>query len=97
MKPFPCVEDTIDVTYGTTTVRLWINRPSKDIIKLWMDLDGPYIEIKNKLATYPPLDELINWLVTLPNVNAVQVMEKYEDVVLGTVVYTVPFENDVHG
>lgn len=93
---FPCVENTIDVTYGTITVRLWINVPSKTLPELPTLFDGPFLEIKEKLKTKPIHEELLAWLVTLPNINAVQIMESYGDIILGTVIYTVPFE-DVHG
>lgn len=98
MKPFPCIESTLDVTYGSRTVRLWINRSD---VPSTLARHVSYIvtEIKEKLVSKIAVDELIMWLAALPNVNAVQVLERDEEessIVYGTVVYTVPFE-DVHG
>lgn len=71
---------------------------------MWMDLGGPYQEVDAKVRAMvrdnASVEEFITWLVTLPDINAVQVIEEYASpfgvVKLGTVVYTVPFE-DVHG
>lgn len=99
MKQFPCVESTIDITdgFGFRRVRLWINRkdiPKAPELEFYQEIE----QIKNKLAD-PSIshDELLLWLSAAPNVNAVQLLQKFGDREwYGTVVYTVPFE-DVHG
>ena len=107
---YPCVENTIDVTYGDITVRLWINRPSKTPVKCWEELHVLYNTgsvvpynfceyVMNEIRKHPEPKDLIKALSSVA-VNAIQVMKKYTtfcgEVTLGTVVYTVPFE-DVHG
>lgn len=96
MKPFPCIESTVDVTHDIFTVRLWIDRqdiPARP--------DGALVGlVETALRQKPSYLELVSFLVTIPHLNAVQVLQwpvpRADEVAIGTVVYTVPFE-DVHG
>ena len=91
MKQFPCIESTLDITLGSRTIRLWINR--KDIPENSDLLEYEKQIIKNWLL---PKREFLLWASELPNINAIQLLERVGDIKYGTVVYTVPFE-DVHG
>lgn len=100
MKKYPCVETTIDITWGPRTIRLWVNVTYKTIPEYPQRPLAVALaqRVKDKLwkgdLTHR---ELVSWLTKLPYVNAVQVIEGIDtDIRYGTVVYTVPFE-DVHG
>ncbi len=94
---YPCIEKTIEVKHGETVVRLWI-----DITKgNYKTSDGAFAiktmrECLQKLKT----EELIaSFLIkTIPNLNAIQIIveDELQNVKVGKVIYTVPFE-DVHG
>lgn len=103
MKPFPCIESTIDITDLLTgkTVRLWINRddiPDEPAPEAIREIAEKVQQEINKSLGYNKA--LIEELAKIPNVNAVQVLEPVTGTYrprYGTVVYTVPFESDVHG
>lgn len=97
---YPCVESTLEISTGNRTLRLWVN--VKDIPENF-GLQTSVEEIKNKMLAEPDHKKLLEWaILTIPNINAIQILidysQGYEEygVRFGTVVYTVPFE-DVHG
>lgn len=97
MKPFPCIESTIDISYEDLMIRLWIDVPSKTIPVGPLANIELATQVRKKLTTKPTHVELIEWLSLIPNINAIQILLWYDGMRLGTVVYTVPFEGDVHG
>lgn len=89
---FPCIESTIDVTFGHRTVRLWLAR--QDVPILPDELGTLVSHIRYQLNTGTAHNELLTWLATLPNINAVQVIELHPYVPearIGTMIYTVEF------
>lgn len=96
-QQFPCIENTIDFPHEGRIIRLWIGRDhlvdprSSDLVR---DIRG---QVTKLLATNPTHIDLLEGLAKIKRVNAVCVLERWMDNVrLGTVIYTVPFE-DVHG
>jgi len=99
MKKFPCIESTLDITdiSSNRTIRLWIN--TNDIPNDFEQIKIIEDFVREQINKKSSSKELIERLTEIPTVNAIQVMEPSayaNDVIYGTVVYTVPFE-DVHG
>jgi len=94
---YPCVEKTIELKHGKTVVRLWI-----DITKNKYKVeDGAFVikTVRECLQKLETEEMIISFLVkTIPNLNAIQVIieDELHNTKIGTVVYTVPFD-DVHG
>ena len=96
-KSFPCIESTVDFDLNHIyIIRLWIN-------KLQVPEDYSYEKsivgeiIKYYYKEKPSRIKLLDYIVTLRYLNAVQVQEMDGDIKVGTVIYTVDFAGDVHG
>lgn len=90
---YPCIENTIDLDFTDHLVRLWIN---KDRISQDFILEEQIVSAIKQFYQSSGMsgrESLINRIVKLPDVNAVQVIEKKEGVRYGTVVYTVNFDS----
>jgi len=100
MKPFPCIESTLDITDipSGRTVRLWINRNNIPVDPLPLDTLEIVDWVREQLTNQISDTRLIEVLVSkFSNINAIQILqERLFGVKFGTVVYTVPFD-DVHG
>lgn len=98
MKPYPCIESTIHMTRGNITVRMWINRVDLPV-SLQEELAEVVENVEDLLLRNLGHRALVIALGAIRDLNAVQVLEhEFRAAVtdLGTVIYTVPFE-DVHG
>lgn len=106
MKKYSCIESTIEIAlpqlylFGIL-LRLWINK--KEISDNESLIRQKYVESITKYfeSGNPSTTEIIEYIVNLiPDINAIQICDlnygKYNDK-YGTVVYTVPFSEDVHG
>lgn len=103
MKPYPCIESTIEFKTRGQIFRLWLNELD---IKEY-DFDEPKFLLKIKdiidrlfKEKHSSRKEMIETLIKdIPNLNAVQILEALGDTPdydrTGIVVYTVDFEN--HG
>lgn len=101
-KKYPCIESTIDIMHGDTTIRLWVNE--EDLIPT--DITGYLKNLESFLFELGTRDriEIINFIAKeIPNINAVQILDRYVtekgsfEIKYGTVAYTVDFSEDVHG
>ena len=98
MKPYPCIESTIEFKVNSINYRLWIDEK---------DLDYPtslHTGIAEELEKAGPLtfEDKIKLIISkIPSVSAIHVYTEVEIIgktfKLGKVVYTVPFSEDVHG
>lgn len=95
---YPCVEATLDVEVGFRVVRLWLDVGKEIPSAVWGSFDITTIEtIRRLMAEIPDNRELLEELVKIPKLNAVQLLLKTSSYATnGMVVYLVPFE-DVHG
>ena len=103
-KEFPCIETTIDLQLGSRVVRLWIDKKElpknydveRDLVKKIEDF---YEDLRDINIKDDKENDLIRFIATLPNINAVQIMNKDFDnnYKIGTVAYVVDFVDDVHG
>ena len=99
MKPFICLESTLDLNYYPITIRLWINEISLDSIK---EKKEEVQKIREFIDEKGLQDKraIINFIASnITNINAVQVMDSIttRGVKYGIVAYTVDFNDNVHG
>lgn len=90
MTIYPCIESTIDAVIDGYNVRLWIN---KGAIPNNLRREQ---EIHNQIVRFTgyQIPSLIKKIIgVVPDLNAIQV----RDGIVGTVVYTTSFSDDVHG
>lgn len=102
MKPYPCIESTIDFSHKGTTIRLWVDQEEvkekyddeADIGKILTDL------LERDLSRKEIYEEVKE---KIPGVAACQLIDQvFETVVgshlrMGAVVYFTSFETDPHG
>ncbi len=93
MKPYSCIESTVEFMLGDAKIRLWINEDTIEAEYPNKRIEGEafeYVHLKK-----PTTKELIVYFIKeIPRLNAIQLIDKDG---LGVVVYTVPFSEDVHG
>ena len=100
MKPYPCIESTIDIMVGEDrNVRLWIDRDDVPTILPAMRVEVQ--EIRQAFVTLKA-PEFFAWLKEyIPRLSAAQVQrldpQSPTRTFLGTVVYYVSFTDDPHG
>lgn len=90
---YPCIESTIDCLVDDFNIRLWIN---KDSIPNSLRREQEFTNRIRTLTGYK-MPTLIRKIIEIVpkdlQLNAVQV----RDGIVGTVVYTTSFSDDIHG
>ena len=93
-KEFPCIETTIEISFGIKRIRIWIN---KDKIPEDYKYEKKLYEKISKNSNMKTND-LLRFIAKQKDVNAVQIInDDIYDAEYGTIVYTVNFEDDPHG
>lgn len=107
-KKYPCVEVTLDITLGERIVRLWINH-DQTLIDGEVIPDSDAFASVESMADFIAKESGLELLETsylvkeliriVPNLNAVQILDTHSrsNVRYGLVVYTVEFNDPVHG
>lgn len=97
MKPYPCIESTIDFGHNGVTIRLWIDQQSiEGEYEGELDLKGILTAIVDQDLSRDGILKAIQEQV--PNVAAAQLIDKQEEGARrGVVAYYTSFETDPHG
>lgn len=102
MKPYPCIESTIDFSHKGTTIRLWVDQQEiktkyDDEVEIGKILVDILERDLSREEIYKEIQEKI------PNVAAAQIIDQiYETVTgshlrMGAVAYYTSFDTDPHG
>jgi hypothetical protein len=89
---FTCIETSVDIFLSNHTVRLWINRDSLGGDTLLAEQITAKVRTFYNSSQMSSVEALINYAVTLPSINAVQVTTTGEGDRYGIVAYTVDFD-----
>lgn len=93
MKPYSCIEQTIEFSFKRIKIRLWIDITNNDPLD-----DQQVINDIKKFNQPEDKKQFLQFIAdTIPHINAIQLIENNLRKSVGIVVYTTPFNDDVHG